>query len=155
MAAKNIKAKKTVKSASAKATVTKARAKKAAEPEATKTPAKKSKASAINGEPKTKKLSALDAAAKVLAEAGAPMNAKEMIDAMASKGYWTSPGGQTPHATLYAAITREINVKGKGSRFQKTERGKVCSKRLARRSRRSTPHVCACGRFVGGRPRAT
>ena len=52
------------------------------------------------------------------------MNAKEMIDAMAAKGYWTSPGGKTPHSTLYAAITREINLKGKESRFQKTERGK-------------------------------
>lgn len=69
------------------------------------------------------KLSALDAAAKVLAEAGQPLTAKAMIDAMATKGYWTSPGGQTPHATLYAAILREINVKGTASRFMKTARG--------------------------------
>jgi len=47
------------------------------------------------------KLSALDAATKVLAEAGEPLNAKQMIDAMAEKGYWKSPGGKTPHATLY------------------------------------------------------
>lgn len=40
------------------------------------------------------KLSALDAAAKVLAEAGEPMTSKAMIDAMAAKGYWTSPGGR-------------------------------------------------------------
>jgi hypothetical protein len=39
------------------------------------------------------KLSALDAAAKVLAEFKEPMNARQMIDAMAAKGYWTSPGG--------------------------------------------------------------
>ena len=71
-----------------------------------------------------KKLSTLDAAAKVLAEAGAPLNAKEMIDAMAAKGYWTTPGGKTPHSTLYAAILREINVKGKEALFAKTERGK-------------------------------
>ena len=77
-----------------------------------------------NGEAKTKKLSALDAAAKVLAESGAHMNAKEIIDAMGTKGYWTSPGGKTPSATHYSAILREINVKGKESRFQKTERGK-------------------------------
>jgi hypothetical protein len=32
------------------------------------------------------KLSALDAAAKVLASAGEPMNCKEMIEAMAAKG---------------------------------------------------------------------
>jgi len=32
--------------------------------------------------------------------------------------------GQTPHATLYSAILREIAKKGKESRFTKTERGK-------------------------------
>ena len=69
------------------------------------------------------KLSALDAAAKVLAEAGEPLNAKQMIDAMAEKGYWKSPGGKTPHATLYAAIVREITVKAAESRFRKTDRG--------------------------------
>jgi short subunit dehydrogenase-like uncharacterized protein len=73
---------------------------------------------------KLKKASALDAAAKVLAETGTAMTTKEMIDAMAAKGYWTSPGGQTPAATLYSAILREINVKAKDSRFRKTERGK-------------------------------
>jgi hypothetical protein len=70
-----------------------------------------------------RKMSALDAAAKVLAETKQPMTAKALIEAMAAKGYWTSPGGQTPHATLYAAITREIAKKGKESRFQKTDRG--------------------------------
>ena len=71
-----------------------------------------------------KKMSALDAAVKVLGESKEPMATKEMIDAMSAKGYWTSPGGQTPHATLYAAILREINVKGAGSRFAKTDRGR-------------------------------
>jgi hypothetical protein len=33
------------------------------------------------------------------------MNCKEMIEAMAAKGYWTTPGGKTPHATLYTAVT--------------------------------------------------
>ncbi len=42
------------------------------------------------------KLSAIDAAAKVLGEAGRPMTCQEMIDAMAAKGYWHSPGGKTP-----------------------------------------------------------
>jgi hypothetical protein len=76
-----------------------------------------------------KKLSALDAAAKVLAEADGPMNCKEMIDAMAAKGYWTSPAGKTPASTLYAAILREITTKGSDSRFRKTERGKFALKR--------------------------
>lgn len=74
------------------------------------------------------KMSALDAAAKVLAEAKAPMTTKEMIEAMATKKYWTSPGGKTPHATLYAAILREIGTKGKDARFKKTERGKFAAK---------------------------
>ena len=70
------------------------------------------------------KLSAIDAAAKVLSEAGQPMNTKEMITAMAEKGLWSSPGGKTPAATLYSAILREITTKGAEARFQKTERGK-------------------------------
>jgi hypothetical protein len=43
---------------------------------------------------------------------------------MAEKGYWTSPGGKTPAATLYSSILREIGTKGKDARFKKTERGK-------------------------------
>jgi len=46
---------------------------------------------------------------------------------MGSKGYWTSPGGKTPHATLYSAILREIVAKGKESRFKKTEAGKFAA----------------------------
>ena len=71
----------------------------------------------------TKKLSALDAAAKVLAESGQPMSCKEIIETMAKKGYWSSPGGKTPSATLYSGIIKEIATKGKESRFQKTDRG--------------------------------
>jgi hypothetical protein len=72
-------------------------------------------------------LSCLNAAAKVLFEKGEPMNCKEMIEAMASKGYWTTPGGKTPHATLYSSIAREIRDKGKESRFKKDDRGKFTS----------------------------
>jgi hypothetical protein len=70
------------------------------------------------------RLSALDAAAKVLGEAKQPMTSKELIQAMADKGYWTSPGGKTPHATLFSALMREIGTKGKDARFKKTDRGK-------------------------------
>jgi HB1, ASXL, restriction endonuclease HTH domain len=73
---------------------------------------------------KVKKTSALDAAARVLGEAGKPMNCQEMIAAMAAKGYWTSPGGKTPSATLYSAILRELKTKKSEARFRKTERGK-------------------------------
>ncbi len=77
---------------------------------------------------KDKKVSALDAAAQVLTGSKEPMNAKELIEAMAAQGLWSSPGGKTPHATLFSALIREINVKGKESRFVKTERGKFAAK---------------------------
>jgi hypothetical protein len=64
----------------------------------------------------------------VLKEAGQPMNCQEMIAAMASKGYWTSPGGKTPSATLYSAILRETQTKGDASRFVKAARGKFAAK---------------------------
>lgn len=92
------------------------------------TPAKKAKAAA-NGEAKTKKVSAIDAAAQLLGATKESMNCKELIEAMGAKGLWTSPGGKTPHATLYSAILREINEKGKDARFVKTERGKFAANR--------------------------
>ena len=89
---------------------------------AKKIPAKKTKV------PKEKKLSAIDAAAQVLSASKEPLNAKELIEAMGAKSLWTSPGGKTPHATLYSAIIREIALKGKEARFEKTERGKFAAK---------------------------
>jgi hypothetical protein len=47
-----------------------------------------------------------------------------MIDAMASKGYWKSPGGKTPWSTLYASILREMNIKGEKTRFRKSAPGR-------------------------------
>jgi hypothetical protein len=76
-----------------------------------------------------KKLSALDAAAKVLRDTGTAMNCQELIRVMAEKGLWTSPGGKTPAATLYSAILKETQTKGKEARFQKTERGKFAAAR--------------------------
>jgi hypothetical protein len=70
------------------------------------------------------KLSALDAAARVLQEAGTPLSCQEMITAMAEKGYWSSPQGRTPSATLYSAILRELKTKGAAARFRKTDRGR-------------------------------
>ena len=84
----------------------------------------KPKPTKVEKQPKAKKTSALYAAAKVLAGQGKPMNCQEMIDAMAAKGYWHSPGGQTPSATLYSAILRELKTKKSEARFRKTERGK-------------------------------
>src|SRR6516162_10888360 len=76
-------------------------------------------------------MSCLNAAAKVLAEKGEPMTCKEMIEAIAAKGYWTTPGGQTPWATLYSSIAREIRDKGKASRFKKADRGNFVSTGVA------------------------
>jgi hypothetical protein len=72
---------------------------------------------------KPKRLSALDAAAKVLAESDRPLRAIDIIEVMHAKGLWSSPGGKTPEATLYAAIIREITAKGKDARFKKVDRG--------------------------------
>ncbi len=69
------------------------------------------------------KMSALDAAAKVLCESKQPLRSGELIEQMAAKGYWKSPGGQTPAATLSAAIAHEITTKGQDARFKKTGRG--------------------------------
>jgi hypothetical protein len=79
-------------------------------------------------EPKAKKVGALDAAAQVLADSKEPLNCKALIEAMAKKGLWTSPGGKTPWATLYSALIREIALKGKEARFVKKDRGQFAAK---------------------------
>lgn len=111
-------------------TKTKTTAKKAtktAKPVATKTTPKAkttkpaAKAKTAKAEP-AKKMSQVGAALAVLAKAGEPMNCKAMVEAMAKQGLWTSPGGATPDATLYAAILRDLK-KGKDARFAKIDRG--------------------------------
>jgi hypothetical protein len=77
----------------------------------------------VSKEGKGPRLSALAAAAKVLGETKKALSAQEMIDAMKAQGYWTSPKGKTPSATLYAALTREIKTKGNQARFQKASPG--------------------------------
>jgi hypothetical protein len=89
--------------------------------------AKTPKKAKAKKEAKPKKVSALDAAANVLADAGKAMTCAELIATMAEKGLWTSPGGKTPANTLYAAIMREINTKAKEARFKKTEPGKFAA----------------------------
>jgi hypothetical protein len=92
------------------------------------TKAKGGKKAATGAKPDAKKregLSQLDAAAKVLGFGGGKreLNCQDLVKEMADGNYWTSPGGKTPHATLHAAICREIKVKGKDSRFRKAGRG--------------------------------
>lgn len=69
-----------------------------------------------------KRPSGLDLAAKVLAEAGEPLAAKQIAERAIEAGWKTR--GKTPEATLYAAIVREIAKKGDGARFKKTDRGR-------------------------------
>ena len=83
----------------------------------TKATSAKRKRSAGNG-----KLSGLDAAAQILAKAKEPMGCKDMAEQAIGKELW-SPGGKTPHATLYAAMLREVAAKGTASRFSKVDRG--------------------------------
>ena len=90
--------------------------------------AKEAKGTKSNGQAspakEAKKLSALEAAARVLAESKQPMSCPELIAAMADRGYWSSPSGKTPQATVSAAIQREIVVKKVQSRFKKTGPGR-------------------------------
>jgi hypothetical protein len=100
-------------------------------------------------QPREKKVSALDAAARVLSEEGRPMTCKEMIDTMAARGYWSSPGGKTPEATLYSAILRELATKGDQARFTKVGRGQFAYRAGARRGhRRRRPRGPARGLFA-------
>jgi hypothetical protein len=72
----------------------------------------------------TTRLSALDAALRVLAESGQAMSCQELIAAMTVNNYWSSPKGRTPAGTLYACFLREMKTKGDKARMVKTARGK-------------------------------
>lgn len=88
-----------------------------------------------------KKLSQVEAAIKVLAKAGKPLNCKALVEAMAQQGMWSSPGGATPEATLYSSILRDLR-KGKDARFKKTDRGQFTLASARRKNLR-------CRDFVG------
>src|SRR6516164_2580460 len=90
---------------------------------ATKSKTKQSKSGTGTNKP-PKKVSALDAAARVLGESKEPMSCPALIEAMAAKDYWKSPAGKTPASTLYAALQREINTKKKEARFKQSGPGK-------------------------------
>jgi hypothetical protein len=85
---------------------------------------KPAKAPKAPKEPKVKKVGCLDAAYEVLKGRSKPMATTELVEVMAERKLWTSPGGKTPAQTLAAAMNREIDKKGKDSRFTKPEAGK-------------------------------
>ncbi|MGF1616810.1 MAG: HTH domain-containing protein [Acidimicrobiia bacterium] len=67
-------------------------------------------------------MSALDAAAAVLGDAGEPLHYREITKRMLDSGLWVS-AGKTPDATVNAQIVTEINKKGSESRFVRTAPG--------------------------------
>jgi len=74
----------------------------------------------------SKPMSGLDAAAKVLTDAKTALNAKEILQQIQEQNLWKT-NGKTPHATLYAAIIREIARKKHEARFRRAEKGKFFS----------------------------
>ena len=50
------------------------------------------------------------------------MSCKDLTETILKRGLWKT-NGKTPAATLYAAIHREIDRKGKEARFEKIGRG--------------------------------
>lgn len=105
------------------ATAPKNKRAKAAKPEQVAKPAKPKRGA------DAKRPSGLDLASKALEIAGQPLNAQQLAAAAIELGWQTS--GKTPHATLYAAVIREIAAKGRDSRFTKTDRGLFASNRKA------------------------
>ncbi len=103
-------------------------------PAAKKAPSKPAAGGKTAAKRAPQKMSALDAAAKLLSEGKQPLRCREMIEQMSAKGYWKSPGGQTPAATLSAAIAREINTQGQDARFKKTDRGLFAANKSFRRT---------------------
>ena len=76
----------------------------------------------------SKRLSALDAAAKVLAETGQPMRCTELIAAMSAKGSWTSPAGQTPgQHVVRGFVTRAPHQERPGALSQDRARQVRCA----------------------------
>lgn len=81
---------------------------------------------------KTKQKGILDIAAEMLAKSKKPMGCKEIVEQAIEKGLWKTKG-QTPSATLYAAIIREIAKKGKDARFKKVDRGLFTAAKAGRK----------------------
>jgi hypothetical protein len=76
--------------------------------------------------PRERRPSLLDLAAEVLAKAKGPMDCKSIVEKVLATGRWTTKG-KTPAATLYSAILRECQKKGKDARFKKVGRGKFAA----------------------------
>ena len=102
------------------------KAKTPAKPEGQTAPVEGVQTDASSAASTSKSLSGLDAAAIVLREASAPLNAQDLVSLMLERGLWKTEG-KTPAATIYAAMIREIRSKGSASRFLKAERGRFAA----------------------------
>lgn len=83
---------------------------------------KKTTRKASKAKPSAKRKGILDIAVEMVARSKKPLGSKEIVERAIDRGLWTTKG-QTPSATLYAAIIREIANKGKDARFKKVDRG--------------------------------
>jgi hypothetical protein len=72
---------------------------------------------------KLKKPSMVDAALQILRAAKEPMTCKDLVEAMTTKGLWSSPKGKTPANTLYSAFLRLLQNKGKAAPICKADKG--------------------------------
>jgi hypothetical protein len=75
-------------------------------------------------------LTCLDAAYRVLQEAEGPLRAEAIAQQAIARGLWVTRG-QTPGATVYAGIVREIVGRGEASRFARSGAGFVAVRREA------------------------
>jgi hypothetical protein len=66
-------------------------------------------------------MSAPRAALRVLSEAGTPLHVKEITRRILEQRLWTTPG-KTPHATVNAQLSVEIQKKGAQARFRRKGR---------------------------------
>ena len=78
---------------------------------------KKAATQAKQGDQKAKRLSGLDAAVRVLAEAKQPMNVREIVKVAFDKDYWKSDG-RTPHATILFGHTPRVQGQGESISLQ-------------------------------------
>jgi hypothetical protein len=62
---------------------------------------------------RAKPMTCREAAIRVLAETKRAMSAKELVEAMSRRGYWTTPKGKTPHATVRTELRREMHKTGR------------------------------------------
>jgi restriction system protein len=67
-------------------------------------------------------MNAIDAAEKVLAEAGIPLSYREITDRVLVADLWQTKG-KTPEATIHAQLAVDIANQGTASRFQRTAPG--------------------------------